>query len=308
MSVHKLKLNQKNRYQAQWELAHGIANVKSIPPNLQIARSNICNFRCVYCIDHRVGNQIPRTKNEGDTWKKLLELIPRSEALAFHGISEFMIDPEFFDIVSRCAEAGVGLSLNTNGSVCTPKYLDALANYPNYLSINFSIDAATPETFLRIRGKHFWPIVRNIKTYVDRFEARRDRTQITLSFVITKSSVQDMMPLMYLAKALKVDGVRYYHLHEGDWLDWQVETKTGGIFDYREECTRKFGTEYNRERERTRQAAEVLGLNIELPGPPTEAELQEERSVQNSGTKCENPKWAPRILSIFSGKYKTAHK
>jgi MoaA/NifB/PqqE/SkfB family radical SAM enzyme len=275
MSISELRLNQKNKYRALWEFAHGIADVKSTPPNLQITRSNICNFQCVYCIDHRVGNQIPRTKNEGETWQKLLELIPRSEVLAFHGISEFMIDLEFFDIIRRCAEAGASLSINTNGSVCSPKYLDALADYPGYLSINFSIDAATPETFLRIRGWDFWRIVRNIKTYVDRLEARRDRTWISLSFVITKSSVKDMMPLVFLAKALKADEVKYYRLHEYEGLDWRVETKAGGIFDYREECTRKFGQEYNREIERTRQAAETLGMPIEIPAPLSEAELGE---------------------------------
>ena len=275
MEASELRLNQKNKYRALWEFAHGIAEVKSTPPNLQIARSNICNFKCVYCVDHRVGNEIPRTKNEGQTWKMLLQLIPRSESLGFHGISEFFVDPEFFDIVRRCAEAGASLSLNTNGSVCTPKHLEALANYPSYISINFSLDAATPETFLKIRGQDFWRIVRKIKTYINRFEARREMTWISLSFVITKSSVKDMMPFVFLAKALKVDVIKYYRLHEYEGLDWRIEAKGGGIFDYREECVENFSEEYNREIERTRQAAEILGISIELPAPLTESELRE---------------------------------
>jgi hypothetical protein len=93
--------------------------------------------------------------------------------------------------------------------------------------------------------------------------------------VVTKSSVKEMMPLIVLAKALKVDEVKYYRLHEYEGLDWQVETKAGGMFDYREECTKKFGEEYNRELERTRTAAEILGIQIELPAPLMESELQE---------------------------------
>lgn len=275
MLLSEIKLNQKNKYLTLWEFTHGIADVKSTPPNLQIARSNICNFKCVYCIEHRAGNQIPQTINKRDTWQKLLGLIPRCDMLAFHGISEFMIDPEFFDIVRRCAEAGAQLSLNTNGSVCTAKHLDVLANYPGYLLINFSIDAATPETYLRIRGRDFLKIVHNIKTYVDRFETRRKKTRIALSFVISKSTVKDMVPLVFLAKALKVDNINYYRLNEYEGLDWQVETKDGGIFDYREECVTRFGVEYNRELERTRQAAEAFGVHIQLPAPLTESELQE---------------------------------
>jgi MoaA/NifB/PqqE/SkfB family radical SAM enzyme len=271
----EIKLNQKNKYLALWEFAHGIADVKSTPPNLQIARSNICNFKCVYCAEHRIGNRMPRTRFEEDIWQKLLGLIPRCDMLAFHGIGEFMIDPEFFDIVRRCAESGATLSLNTNGSVCTTKHIDVLANYPGYLLINFSIDAATPETYLRIRGRDFLKIVRNIKAYVDRFEARSDKTWIALSFVITRSSVKDMVPLVFLAKALKVNSINYYRLNEYEGLDWQIETKAGGIFDYHEECTRKFGIEYNRELEITRQVAKTFGVQIQLPAPLTEAEFQE---------------------------------
>lgn len=275
MAAHELRLNQRNKYQALWEFAHGVAEVRTTPPYLQIARSNLCNFKCVYCIDHRVGNQIPRTTNEGETWQRLLALIPRSESLAFHGISEFMIDPEFFDIVERCAKAQTTLSLNTNGSVCTPKYLDALGEYPGPLMMNFSMDAATPETYLRIRGWDFWRIVRNIKTYVQRFETRRARTSLTMSFVITKSSVKDMMPMVLLAKALKVDGVKYYRLHEYSGLDWRIEAKAGGTFDYREETTIKFSDDYNREVENTRRAAELLDLYIELPAAIVEPAIPE---------------------------------
>jgi sulfatase maturation enzyme AslB (radical SAM superfamily) len=101
LSSNDLRLNQANKYRALWEFAHGIVSVRSTPPNLQIARSNLCNFKCVYCSDHRRDTQIPRTRCEEKTWQNLLGLIPRSEVLAFHGISEFMIDPEFFDIAVK---------------------------------------------------------------------------------------------------------------------------------------------------------------------------------------------------------------
>jgi MoaA/NifB/PqqE/SkfB family radical SAM enzyme len=276
MQTTPLRPNQHNKYQALWEFAHGVSQVATTPPALQIARSNLCNFKCVYCIDHRVGNQIPRTKNEGETWQRLLSLIPRSEELAFHGISEFMIDPEFFDIVRRCAEAGANLSINTNGSVCTPKYMDVLASFPGHLSINFSLDAATPESYLRIRGWDFWRVLRNIKSYVECFEPRRHRTWISLSFVITRSNVKDMMPVVLLAKALRIDGVKYYRLHEYEGLDWQIEAKHGGTFDYREETAIKFSADYNREVENTQKAAQLLGVDIQLPAalaPAPEAEV-----------------------------------
>jgi MoaA/NifB/PqqE/SkfB family radical SAM enzyme len=198
-------------------------------------------------------------------------LIPRSETLSFHGISEFMIDPEFFDIVRRCAEAEASLFINTNGSVCGERHLDVLANYPGRLSLNFSLDAATSETFLRIRGKNFERIIRNIQTYIERFESRRDRMWISLSFVITKSNVKEMTLFVSLAKKLKANAVKFYRLHEYDGLDWQITTETGDVFDYRAECTGKFANEFNSGIEQARHLAQQLGLYIEIPAQLIEA-------------------------------------
>jgi molybdenum cofactor biosynthesis enzyme MoaA len=265
--VSELRPNQRNQYRALWELARGLTQVASTPPSLQLARSNTCNFKCVYCIDHRAGNQVPRVQLQGDVWENLVSLIPRSTSLGFHGISEFFVDREFFDILHQCAASGVALSLNTNASVCSPRHLDALANYPGYIWITFSLDAATPETFLRIRGQDFWRTVGNVKAYIDRFQPRRSETHVSLSFVITRSSVREMTPFLYLGKALGVDSVTYFRLHEYDGLDWEVETRHGGSFNYRGECVGTFAAQYNEELERVRRAAVILGVKVDLPAP-----------------------------------------
>jgi molybdenum cofactor biosynthesis enzyme MoaA len=274
----KLRANETNTYKARWEFANRRTTVTSIPANLQIARSNLCNFKCVYCCDHYPGNQVPRNKIDGESWKKMLALIPRAEMLAFHNISEFFTDPEFFKVVELCAASGAWLSLNTNGSVCTPRHLEALAKYPGQLTIAFSLDAATPETFLRIRGQDFWRILRNIKAYMDCFQERRDRTWVALSFVVNKSSLKDMMPFVFLGKALGVNIVVYYQLWEPEGCGWATESKAGGSFVYLDECVSRFPKEYNLELERTRKAAEILGIKVDLPAP-----IAEERPLAGVG-------------------------
>lgn len=261
----ELRLNQANKYRAQWEYANGRASVASTPPILQIARSNTCNFKCVYCADHRVGNTVPRYKNEGETWQKLLELIPRTEMLSFHGVSEFMLDPEFFDIIGRCRDAKATLFINTNGSVCGPKYLDALADYPGMLVINFSLDAATPETFLRVRGWRFDRILDNIARYVERFRSRRHLTWLSASFVITRTSVSELTDFVRLARQLGMNHVKICRLHEYAGLDWSIPTKTGDTFDYRSECAGQYGEVLNEKLDEARQLAQEFGLYIDLP-------------------------------------------
>jgi molybdenum cofactor biosynthesis enzyme MoaA len=258
---------QENKYLALWEFTQGVDEVRSTPVTLQIARTNSCNFRCVYCSDHRVGNQIPRTSISDDLWHQSLPVVERAEVLAFHGISEFMIDKDFFPIVEGCAAAGAMLSLNTNGSVCTERHLAVLGSYPGTINMNFSLDAATPEMFWRIRGWDFLRVLDNVRAYVACFQPRRDRTLITLSFVITRTNVLEMVPFVFLAKALDVDSIHYWRLHAYDGLDWRVETKDGGVFDYRTETALNFIEQYNRQIENTRRVAEIVGMDAELPHP-----------------------------------------
>lgn len=275
MAEATLRKNQINEYRALWEFAHGVPVVNSTPAGLQISRSNTCNFKCVYCTDHRQGNTIPRERVADVAWSDLLGLIPNSKEVAFHGISEFMMDPEFFDIVQRCADSGTELRINTNGSVCTPKHVKALVSFPNLINIDFSLDAASPEIFTRIRGWDFWRVIRNIKTYADAFEKRKNGTWMTLSFVITKSSVHEMLPFLYLGRALKMNALIYYRLHEYGNLDWRIQTKDGGTFDYREEITSNFALEYNKGIENVRRAADLIDMPVHLPAALTEDELRE---------------------------------
>ena len=256
-----------NKYRARWELATLQSAVQTTPPILQIARSNVCNFKCVYCIDHRAGTTIPRSKLDGSTWQSMLALAQRSDILSFHGVSEFFVDPEFFNLVELCASTGATLSFNTNGSVCSEKHLDLLGRYPGPLTINFSLDAATPQTFLRIRGQHFWRILDHVRRYVAVLRSRRASTWISLSFVIAKSNVHEMVPFVFLGKALGVDEVKYYRLHEYEELNWVIPTRGGGEFDYRSECVNNFRDLYDVEYDGTRKAAQMLGLYLELPAP-----------------------------------------
>ena len=257
--------NRRNKYLATWEYATSAETVRSIPPNLQIARSNLCNFRCVYCTDHRAGNDIPRTKIEGARWDRLMALVPRTELIAFHGISEFLIDPAFFDIVATCAEARVALSLNTNGSVCTPKHVRVLVEHPAAVVMTVSVDAATAGTFRAIRGWDFDRVLKNIRTYADAFR-QRSFSWITLSYVITKTNVHEMADFVRLAHSLGVNAVRFNRLHEYG-MDWRVPTGTGGVFDYQAETTAHYATEYNASLEEARRIADELRFHVELPAP-----------------------------------------
>lgn len=254
-----------NTYEAMWEYANGISAVASIPPVLQIARSNICNFKCVYCADHRAGNTVARTKNDGETWEMLSKLLPRAELLSFHGISEFMIDPQFFEIITACAQSGANISINTNGSVWTKKYEQVLKDFPGRLIMTFSLDAAGPASYLRMRGGDFHSTLENVKKYVQAFSQRRDRTWLSASFVITRSNLDEILPFIRLASRLGFDSVRFHRLLDYESLDWRIKAKDGSEFDYQQELPKLSAEKYNTIIEQAHGLADELAIYAEIP-------------------------------------------
>lgn len=254
-----------NRYRALWDLARGVPIPEAAPTILQIGLSNRCNFHCVYCPDHFRGSSVPRQQLDDTTLDDLLRFVPMLQSAAFHGVSEFFVERRFFEIVERCAEAGVELSLNTNGSVLTPKHLAALGDYPAALMVNFSLDAASAEVFRRIRGFDFDRVFRNICQYLERFRTRRAGTWTSLSFVIMKSNVGEMTTFVRLGRALGVNSLVFYRMHEYDGFDWRTTTVDGEPFDYLQECTNEFAAEYNQQVSAATELAEKLGIHVQMP-------------------------------------------
>lgn len=274
-----------NKYLALHEFNSGVETVQSMPLSIQVARNNQCNFKCVYCADHRPGNSIPRSSLSDEAWEAFEEIVERADAASFHGISEFMIDKEFFRIVEWCARAGLILSLNTNGSVCTDRHLETLANYPGSLAINFSIDAATESTFRLVRGWDFHRLLENIQTYVRRLEHRRGTTYWMFSFVIMRRNVREMAPLVPLAKSLGIDSIKYYPLIESAGMNWTIPLNDGTTFDYSAEQVDQFPELVNQEIENTRRMAVLLGMDVELPAPlPTPEPLAATSIAADSAT------------------------
>lgn len=261
--------NLANRCRAQWEYAHGVTQVQSLPPELHLGLTNDCNFHCPYCIDHYVGNTRPRTRIEGEVRRRMLDLVPRICALAFHGISEFMLDKEFFAILDRCAAANVTFLVNTNGSVCTPKHVDALAAYPAGLQVNFSLDAATPETFRIMRGWDFERVLANVRTYVAALRSRRTGrpTHLQASLVVARCNMHEVVDFVRLAHSLGLDSAICKPLHPYEGLTWVAQLPDGGTFDYQQQLPSLEPRRFDEALRRAKLLADELQFPVELPAP-----------------------------------------
>lgn len=263
----QLPENRVNRLQGHWEFATHQTQLDATPSWLQIGRSNHCNLHCIYCGDHRPGNSVPRSKLDGAVWESLLAQAERSTMASFHGISEFFLDPEFFSTLARCAAGRVGLFLNTNATVCTPRHLTAIQEYPARLELNISIDAATPETYRRVRGWDFDRLMENVRKFVSAMQARRHSGFTSLSFVIQRSTVHEMTQFVEMAHRLGADEATFLPLIEWENLGWDIVAFDGGRFDYRQEGPSHFAQVFNEHLQAAHDLGDRLNLNVNLPSP-----------------------------------------
>ena len=257
---------QLNRYRAMWEFSAGVAAPESGPTSLQIGLSNRCNLQCVYCAEQREGNTFPRLVLSKLARDRLSGVLESADTLGFFGISEFMIEPDFFETVAWCAQRGINLSITTNGTVCTPKHLDALGNFPGYIDIAFSVVAATADTYRYVRGWDFTRLLDNIRRYLDRFAAQPMRRFPAMSFVIMRSNMHEMVPFVHLAHSLGCRMVRFWRLVQIA-ENWNIPAPDGQPFDYQAEMYTLVPDAYNRALDDTRRAARELNMGLDLPGP-----------------------------------------
>jgi MoaA/NifB/PqqE/SkfB family radical SAM enzyme len=138
------------------------------PRNFNLDLMGICNMRppCAMCTlwenetgpRYHKGLSVEDVRAFGDAIRLAADVINCS-------IGEPLILPDLVPILRLFAEWEKPLGLNSNGLALTPALTDKLAPYFDYLTITFSLDAATRETYARVRGPHFERVIENIAYY-----------------------------------------------------------------------------------------------------------------------------------------------
>lgn len=127
---------------------HGI--IPEIPRRVIVEPTNACNLRCSYCGNHKMLR--PWTYLPMELYRQLVDEmaelgVPR---ITLHTIGESTMHPDLPEMVNLAKEAGLVVTLSTNGTLLSQELVERLvAAGPDIL--NISVDAATPEVFEKIR-------------------------------------------------------------------------------------------------------------------------------------------------------------
>ncbi len=182
--------NLRNRFQVVGAYLLRRPRFEAFPLELQLGITNRCNLDCSFC-PHRKS-----LKKKGEMPLELLESLLEQAApsvdtvdLSFDG--EPFLHPRWPECVEACRRRGVNAMLETNALMMDESLArEVLA--AGLGSITFSIDAATGETYRRLKpGGDFDRAVINTERFLKLAAGRRDRPYIQIQFVRTQENVHE---------------------------------------------------------------------------------------------------------------------
>jgi radical SAM protein with 4Fe4S-binding SPASM domain len=183
-----------------------------LPREVYLEVTNRCNLPCETC---------PRTHTELErpadlALSRLVEIVsalPGIDRAVLHGVGEPLLNPELAPMVAHLSERGAHVVVNTNGTLLTERRGDALTA-AGLGELRVSVDAATPETYRRIRGAD---VLDTILTRLAAFTARRaargeERPAVSVWATALRENLDELPALVRLAAGCGARGVHLQRL------------------------------------------------------------------------------------------------
>ncbi|MCM8759113.1 MAG: radical SAM protein [Candidatus Omnitrophica bacterium] len=169
-----------------------------------------CNLRCKHCYqDAGILSRTKFTELNRDEKIMVMEEIVKTNipTFAFAG-GEPLMDPVFWDVAKIGKDAGLYMSINTNGTLITEKIAEKLKEI-GFAYYGVSIDGASPETHDDFRGVKgaFEKALNGIKNLIRVGEANK----VCISFTVTRENKDDIEKIIRLRDELGIRKVVFYN-------------------------------------------------------------------------------------------------
>lgn len=189
-----------------WEWAHGAVTLKSLPWNISLPISDVCNARCTFCTSWLTGRK-QIALEELDLFEPVLKT---AIYVGLVGHGEPLSHPELGEITARLSdyldERAASYTI-TNGY-----YLDKWEGSLDRMrlsSISCSLNAATPETHQEVMGlapKEFSRIVASLRR-ITSGEAASRPISVSTTLVVTKQNIHEIPAFIELSNEINAASV-----------------------------------------------------------------------------------------------------
>ena len=167
------------------ECAKASLRVEHLPYYYEVHLGMPCNEKCIMCVPDGKHKRDQISLEEFTSFFDQIK--PVAEHLTLIGGETFMY-PWFNQVLDLLAQHPITVTIITNGTMLTEKISPRLVAL-HALELKFSIDAATRDTYYRIRGRDvFDKVIANVKRFSD---LTRDKPNIRriLVFVVMRENL-----------------------------------------------------------------------------------------------------------------------
>ena len=194
------------------------AVIAALPDFVIADPTSICNAKCITCF-HSF-EDLPWQDLPRECFDKLKHLFSTASQINLFGSGEPFVAREFpYELAEalRLKRPSTSLTVSSNGKILREKHI-AMLMEPG-ITLQVSIDAATPELFNHIRrGIDFGKFMENLKLFT-RMRGKGKNPRLTFSCTISKRNLAELPKIFALAKELHVDFVglfNEYALHPSE--------------------------------------------------------------------------------------------
>lgn len=205
------------------------------PIYIRIKPTNYCNHQCYYCsyADSALGLRDSVVKQDQIPWEKMQEIISDMQemgvkAVTFSGGGEPLVYPYIVEAMQQVLDAGIDLSVITNGQLLKDDRAEVLAN-AKWVRISF--DAADAETYAKVRQipvEAFGEVCDNIKKFS---KIKSDTCELGINFVINHENASQVYDMAEMVKQLGVNHIKYTARITKDLFNYHEPFKLKAIAD-----------------------------------------------------------------------------
>jgi MoaA/NifB/PqqE/SkfB family radical SAM enzyme len=244
-----------------------VQTMEATPRDLTLETTTRCNLTCPMCW-HAFPNAIKAADMPPELIESLREYIRRADSVQLHGNGEPLLSPSFWRALAytrRTHRDGGCASINSNGCLLNDSTIEKLLE-AGLQELNISLDAATPDTYRKIRGGHLDTVLDSIRALI---RVRNNRgasfPKVSVHMTAMLANISELPNFVELAHALGVDKVAFWHLNEDDShdaVDWVVE-RDGWVFNYQEQLLSRHPQLSNRMVQAALNRARELGVEMD---------------------------------------------
>lgn len=191
-----------------------------LPEQLYLETTNRCNSKCNICVRTFHETEPPKDLSL-EEFHTIVDQFPSLKRVVLHGIGEPLLNEDLPLMIRSLKEKGVYVLFNSNATLLT-KILAKKLMESGLDELRVSLDASTPETYLRMRGiPLFEQAIKNVKELISlKKELGRPNPSVPFWFVGSRENILELPGLIELASHIGVDEV---YLQRLTYRDSDVE-------------------------------------------------------------------------------------